>query len=110
MEHIQALIMIMWSSHVLAFSSLQMMIPIGVVIIAVAYISIRGLVLVRGDVSVPKLTRPEGLHLIQLLRAFYIEQPDMVDCFNNRPAEFDVMAHLSSCPQLDQSKTDKKEE
>ena len=62
------------------------------------------LVLVRGDVSVPKLTRPEGLHLIQLLKAFYLEQPDMVDCFNNRAAEFDVMAHLSSCPQLDQPK------
>ena len=28
----------------------------------------QGLVLVRGDVSVPKLTRPEGLHLIQLLK------------------------------------------
>ena len=31
----------------------------------------KGLVLVRGDVSVPKLTRPEGLHLIQLLKPMY---------------------------------------
>ena len=48
--------------------------------------------------------RRRRLHLIQLLKAFYLEQPDMVDCFNNRAAEFDVMAHLSSCPQLDQPK------
>ena len=69
----------------------------------------KGLVLVRGDVSVPKLTRPEGLHLIQLLKTFYLEQTEMVDCFNNRPAEFDVMAHLSTCPQLASAKTEKEE-
>ena len=64
----------------------------------------------RGDVSVPKLTRPEGLHLIQLLKAFYVEQPDTVDCFNNRAAEFDVMGHLSSCPQLGELKSSKDDE
>lgn len=62
----------------------------------------KGIVLVRGDVSVPKLTRPEGLHLIKLIKKYYLENPEMVDCFNNRPSEFDVMAHLSSCPQLEQ--------
>ena len=58
----------------------------------------KSLVLVRGDVTQPHLTLAEGRHLLELTKHYYLERPDDIDCFNNRPAEFDVLKHLAECP------------
>jgi hypothetical protein len=53
------------------------------------------LVLVRGDVLVPQLSLEEGERLWGNVRHFYLNEPEQVDMFNNRPREFDIEAHLA---------------
>jgi ATP synthase F1 complex assembly factor 1 len=55
----------------------------------------KDVVLVRGDVSVPKLTENEGKRLWGNVKHFYLKEAEEVDNFNNNPNEFDIEAHLS---------------
>ena len=55
----------------------------------------KDLVLVRGDVLVPQLSLEEGERLWGNVRHFYLNEPEQVDMFNNRPREFDIEAHLA---------------
>ena len=57
----------------------------------------KGLVLVRGDFS-GHINKADATRLLQLTKHFYIDQPKLVETFNQRPAEFDFTRLLAECP------------
>jgi hypothetical protein len=58
----------------------------------------KGIALVRGDFSGHLLKR-DAVHILNLMRHFYLTEPRHLETFNRDPAAFDWAAFVSACPQ-----------